>query len=138
MTKNFKSIISSCKMIKSEINNLLNEKNLKDIQNKVTDFIKSAQEDIASIKDFSTLKRKIEKETRKIQKLVDADKIIQTELKKAKDFVNAQKKDLESLQKRVEKIIPEKLGPISLKKPSVVKVKSVKRKSTKKKGTSKN
>ncbi len=97
-----KSVLESWNKVKQELHNFVKEKKIKEIQSSVKAFVKNAKKDFDGLvgKDLTVIKKKFSDEKKQLEKLVD--KVIQSEVKKAKSFVDVQKKELNKLQKKVE------------------------------------
>ena len=97
-----KNVLESWNKVKQELHNFVKEKNIKEIQSSVKAFVKNAKNDFHGLvgKDLTIIKKKFSDEKKQLEKLVD--KVIQSEVKKAKIFVDVQKKELSKLQKKVE------------------------------------
>lgn len=131
--KKVKSVLSNWNSLKKEVQKYVNEKKIKEMQTTVTKFVKNAGKDLNKTidKDIHIVKKKFNDEKKQLENLID--KMIQTEIKKAKKFVADQKKEINRLQKKLENLIPAKKKTTK----KTTKKKTTKKKVTKKKTTKK-
>jgi|GEM_PF-3739865 len=124
--KQIKSVLQSWNKIKGELSHYVSDRQLKQIQSAVKNFIRNAKRDINGLvgKDVAQIKNRINRERKQLERLID--QVIRSEIKRAKSFVTKQKKELSKLQKKVESLVPLK------KKKTAPRRTSVKKKTTKK------
>ncbi|MBI2518826.1 MAG: hypothetical protein HYV97_00335 [Bdellovibrio sp.] len=126
-----KTVLESWNKVKQELHNFVKEKKIKEIQSSVKAFVRNAKNDFNGIvgKDLTDIKRKFKDEKKQLELLVD--KVIQAEVKKAKQFVDLQKNELSKLQKKVEGFVRTKKPVKKTQRRSTVKAAgTTKRKST--------
>ena len=109
MTRGKKSIKEIFSDIQKEVFELVEEKSIKNYQNKIEKIVHQVMNsEIKKAKDFLS-KQKKEIDPTKIEKLVK--KTVNDEIKKAKTFLNQQKKEVSRLQKKIESLISNQKAP---------------------------
>ena len=108
MSINKKQILDSWKKLQKDVNKFVKDQKVDDLQKSVKDLVASAQKDLHNLydKDVAKVKSKIKKEALYLEKKIE--KVVNAEIKKAKKFVDGQKKELNKLQSKLEKMVPKK------------------------------
>ncbi|MDC0254051.1 hypothetical protein OAK75_04080 [Bacteriovoracales bacterium] len=132
-SKEMKNILDSWKKLKKNLYKSVRENKLQEAQKQVSRFITDSQTNINKKvdKDVDSIKKKFVKEKNHIEKILDT--ALKKEVKKVTDFINEQKKELDNLQKSIQKFAKK----TKKKKKKVTKKKVAKKKTTKKKVTKK-
>lgn len=102
------NIMSSWRNIKNNISKFIHENNVHDLKGSVQKIVADAKKDISNLatKDINSLKRKIKAEKKQVEQVIN--QVIPAEVKKAKKFVQDQKREISRLQKKLESIVPVK------------------------------
>ena len=95
--------MDSWKKLKKNLSKSVRENKLQDAQKQVSKFITDSQTNINKKvdKDVDSIKKKFVKEKNHIEKILDST--LKKEVKKVTDFINEQKKELDKLQKSIQK-----------------------------------
>ena len=121
------AVMDSLKNIKTNIESFAKEANIGQLQDTVKGMVKDARKDFTNLlnKDLAEIKKTFAKEKQAMTNLMAK------EVNQAKKFLGQQKKEIEVLQKKLEKIVASK------KKQTVTKAKTSVKKVTVKKATAK-
>jgi ABC-type transporter Mla subunit MlaD len=119
------SVMDSLKKVKSNIESFAKEANISQLQDSVKSMVKEAQKDFSKLvnKDLVQMKKKFDKEKAQIEKTLSS--VMTKEMASAKKFIAAQKKEINVLQNKLEKLV-------AAKKKSPAKKKVAKKKASKK------
>lgn len=127
-------LLGTLNSLKTDVEGMIAKNtHMADAQKKVQDFVKTTEVELKNIveKDLPTLLQKFNKEKAALEKTVE--KTVKEEVKKAQNFVGSHKKELEKLQKKIEKMLDQR----GIKLPKALKSKSTKKTKTSKKATAK-
>lgn len=99
------SILSTLSKVTSEVESFIQNNKMSDVKQTVADLIQTAKKDINELmdKDLKMVKKKIQDETKNVEKL--AETIFNKEIGKIKAFVKEHKTELNSLQSTIDNII---------------------------------
>lgn len=124
--------------VQKEFKKVINNNHIQEIQSLVKKFLNKAQNDYLKMAkgDLKLNIKTVKKELKQIEKSID--QLIQAEIKKAKSFLQSQKKELSRFQKKLETSLKGKglkVGPIkaSIKTSAKRPVRTTKKKATTKK-----
>jgi exonuclease VII large subunit len=100
--ENLKPIFSSLKNLKTELNSYIKHRDYKALKDLLKENLQDVQGDMNSFfdKEVAQFRKKFKKEKETLEHMVND--LIQKEINKAKDFINDQKRELDSLQKKLE------------------------------------
>ena len=136
-SKEIKSILDSWKKLKKNLSKSVKENKYQEVQKQVRNFFKDSQTNINRKvdKDVDSIKRKFLKEKNNIEKILDV--ALNKEIKRVTSFIDAQKKELDKLQKLIQKFSKKTKKKVTKKKKVVKKKKVTKRKVSKKSASKK-
>jgi hypothetical protein len=124
-----RTFLTNWKSLKKDINKFVRENNIVEVQNTVKKMVNQAEKDLKKYvdKDYKVIKKKFDSERRQVEKLLN--RTLQAEVKRAKSFLEKQKKEITRLQTKLDKMA--KAADKATKK-KVTKKKATKKKTTKK------
>lgn len=102
-------LLGTLSNLKNEVETMISKNSrISEAQKSVQDFVKTTEAELKNIveKDLPKLLEKFNKERASLEKTVE--KTISAEVKKAQNFVGSHKKDLEGLQRKIEKMLLDK------------------------------
>ena len=138
-SKEIKNILDSWKKLKKNLSKSVRENKYQEVQKQVRNFFKDSQTNINRKvdKDVGSIKRKFLKEKNNIEKILDV--ALNKEIKRVTSFIDTQKKELDKLQKLIQKFSKKtkKTKKKVAKKKKVVKKKKVTKRKVSKKSASK-
>ncbi|MBL7665855.1 MAG: hypothetical protein JNM93_12035 [Bacteriovoracaceae bacterium] len=99
-----KTFLVNWKTLKQDIDKFIKENNIHEVKATVKKMVNKAQGDINQLvdKDVSVIKKRFQVEKKQVEKLLQ--KTLQAEVKRAKSFLELQKREITKLQNKLDKI----------------------------------